>query len=468
MSPIARWSGISPKSMSPPMGLETFAEVMTAYEGYAMGASERRSFMSFASESIGPDRLMTIAARANSLPRRRDSSSSPRRCSSASARRSARSQTPTRRTPSRTPSATALARQPMSRDSVALMCEENADYVRRMSDEIVGCVTSRPEQRPRSPRRYPISYGNSDGFSDGFSGRAPGAQHLSRLTPPEGCSTFAEVAWAYENYANGMGAAGRRSTLCFAQESIVQDSLQSIADKSAPSRSPRRRPNSAGSTPRQSTSSLHSSPSRPRSPRQLARTPSRERYLRNASIPISGPMHTAEVAWFTPEMQSRGVLSPESAEKQARRSHSPGQNSADTRVRRSFGANGQSEKIPARSSKLAVDFSVYRSQCGTNGQTLANCGMVRRSTNSQVSGGGGQRMDHNLDQYTPGRVSESECTTSPSQTRMLSSRASRNPTPRKIALEPCQSKSQDAMSGRPALMRLGELLDGSKNRARLC
>lgn len=354
------------------------------------------------------------------------------------------------------------------------MCEENADYVRRMSDEIVGCVSSRPEQRPRSPRRYPISHvarrqspqqrSRSDGFPDGFSGRASDVQHLSRLTPPEGCTTFAEVAWAYENYANGMGAAGRRSTLCFAQDSIVPDNLQSIARKSAPLRSPRRRPNSAGSTPRQSTSSLHSSPSRPRSrscsPRQLARTPSREHRLRHAFSPISAPpiltsptqrkgqfmslingplaaepdADKSEVAWFTPERQSRAVLSPESIEKQARSSHSPGHNSAGMRVHRSSGADGLLEKIPDRSSKLAVDFSVYRSQCGTHGQTLANCGMVRRSTNDQLS----------------------------------RARASRNSTPRKIALEPCQSQSQDTMSGRPALLRLGELLDGSKNRVRLC
>jgi hypothetical protein len=279
---------VAASRISAPAGLETFGEVMAAYQGYAMGASQRRCVMSFANDS------------------RRKESASPRRAISAQRASSAH-----------------LARTPRcaSRERIVRMCDDHAAYVRQQADRIFGCLQSSQKDYLRfaSRRSEDIdveSLRKKLIFDDVDAGLTSASRSAAPMTPPGNCKTFAEVAWAYDNHA--MGAARRRSSFAFAQQGIVPDNLQTVAQKAAALRSPRCSPNTSTGSPNPS--------------------------IADQTLAIDYPTYTSqEVAVSSPK--GRFML-------QETKSF------ADT--------DYITQVTPTKNSKVALDFSIYSMQKNSN------------------------------------------------------------------------------------------------------
>jgi hypothetical protein len=112
------------------------------------------------------------------------------------------------------------------------MCEDHVAYLNQQADAILGdlrprklatvCDRNSQHENARQSLQKRLNF-------DDIDDHAPSILPASRLKAPSGCETFAEVQWAYDNHA--IGAARRRSRMTFANDKVVEDSLQTIADK---------------------------------------------------------------------------------------------------------------------------------------------------------------------------------------------------------------------------------------------
>lgn len=171
----------------------------------------------------------------------------------------------------------------------------------------------------------------------------------ARLMPPGHCKTFAEVAWAYENHA--MGAARRRSALTFVQPSIVPDKLQTVAQKTASLRSPRRSPSPSASARPPSRSGSKDPPLEyNRQHEELAAI----QYNEHADAQGSRAGHSIrQRSWGS--MSRTGGGSEKYQEVQL-----------ETPRRQLKDQDAAYHATPRRSSKLALDFSIYSSKKAAN------------------------------------------------------------------------------------------------------